>query len=59
MLTQFKDMCIYEAFLLSKIELERGVLPTILLNPRDYTYSWVNQNVPFGFLGYWVFKPIT
>ena len=41
---------VYEVFLLSKMEPERGVLPTILLNPRGYTYSWVNQNVPFGFL---------
>jgi len=50
MLFQLVSVYFCEVFLLGEIATRRGRSATILLNPRDYTYSWNNQNVPFGFL---------
>jgi len=43
MLTQLLQL-----YLCLKMEPERGVLPSIF--ERKFSSSWVNQNIPFGFL---------
>ncbi len=48
MLTQLLDVGT-KGFFIAKMEPERGVLPTILQSFGLHS-SWVNQNVPFGFL---------